>query len=214
MSDLSVLASIKTPTATELTTAAARTLEMLKEWTIDSQEAYGLAADELKALKAQQKALDERRTSITGPLNAALKSVNDLFRGPAALLGEAESVIKGKMIAWTEAQEAIQKAAMEAAAQAAAQQDDIEAAVSAAASVPVITTTAKVAGISKVQTKAKVNVTDKLALLKHIVEHPELLDIVEISETKLSQLAKALGSGFSVPGTIVTQEKSISARAN
>lgn len=75
-------------------------LEFARQIEIDSAEVYGLAADELKSIKGQAKALDNKRREIVDPLNKAVKSVNDLFRAPLETLKNSEAVIKHKMIGY------------------------------------------------------------------------------------------------------------------
>lgn len=101
------LAAIAAPDAATLNNRAQSALAMVESMVIDSQETYELAADELKAIKAKAKTLEEQRTSITGPINKALKAVNDLFRAPGTYLEQAEKIIKGKMLAYTTEQQRI-----------------------------------------------------------------------------------------------------------
>lgn len=78
---------------------------------IDSPTMYDLAADDLRRIKRLQKEVEEKRTGITGPLNQAVKAVNDLFRAPKEYLDKAEATLKRSMVAWSAEQERI---AMEA----------------------------------------------------------------------------------------------------
>lgn len=142
---LAPVAALSLPDAARLTDVAGKALSFIKAFEITCAEDYAMAADELKAIKAKANTLEDQRTSITGPINKALKAINDLFRGPAALLEEAERTLKGKMLAWDQeqrriAEEARRKAEAEAAAErqrladeAAARQRDAEAQAAAAA---------------------------------------------------------------------------------
>lgn len=104
---LAPLAAIHAPDAAALNTRAQAALAMVESMVIDSQETYDLAADELKAIKSKAKTLEDQRTGITGPINKALKAINDLFRGPSQYLEQAEKIIKGKMLTYTAEQERI-----------------------------------------------------------------------------------------------------------
>lgn len=104
---LAPLAQISAPDSAQLTQRAQAALDMVKAMEIDSQETYELAADELKAIKAKSKQLEDQRTGITGPINQALKSINALFKGPATFLEDAERIIKGKMLTYSTEQERI-----------------------------------------------------------------------------------------------------------
>ena len=63
------------------------------------------AGSDLKVIKGLQKQVEDKRTAITKPLNDALKAVNDLFRGPAVWLADAETALKGKMLGYRQEQE-------------------------------------------------------------------------------------------------------------
>ena len=104
-----------------LATQAQSALASANDFVIDSHTMFELASDDLKQIKTLQKEVEEKRTSITGPLNQAVKAVNDLFRAPKEYLDKAESTLKRSMVAWTTEQErlaAIARAEAEAAARA------------------------------------------------------------------------------------------------
>ena len=104
---LAPVASLTLPDSAAMTGRAQQALSFIQSFEIDSQETYSLAADELRAIKTRAAAIEEQRTGITGPINKALKAINDLFRGPADLLAQAERTLKGKMLAWDQEQERI-----------------------------------------------------------------------------------------------------------
>jgi len=104
-----------------LATKAQNALTSASDFVIDSHTMFELAGDDLKQVKALQKEVEEKRTSITGPLNQAVKAVNDLFRSPKEYLDKAEATLKRAMVTWTTEQErlaAIARAEAEAAARA------------------------------------------------------------------------------------------------
>ncbi|MEI7443296.1 MAG: hypothetical protein WCK28_00260, partial [Burkholderiales bacterium] len=118
---LAPVAAISLPDADSLTGNAQRALDFIRGFQIASAEDYGLAADELRAIKARATKLEEQRTGITKPINDALRAINALFKGPASLLEEAERALKSKMLAWDQEQARIaaeQRRAAEAAAEA------------------------------------------------------------------------------------------------
>ena len=80
-------------------------LASASDFVIDSPTMFELASDDLKQVKALQKEVEEKRTSITGPLNQAVKAVNDLFRAPKEYLDKAEATLKRAMVTWTTEQE-------------------------------------------------------------------------------------------------------------
>jgi colicin import membrane protein len=102
-----------------LANKAQQALTSASDFVIDSTTMFELASDDLKQVKTLQKEVEEKRTSITGPLNQAVKAVNDLFRGPKDYLDKAEATLKRAMVTWTTEQErlaAIARAEAEAAA--------------------------------------------------------------------------------------------------
>jgi len=103
---LAPVAALTLPDAAGLTTRAQQALDFIEGFVVDSDEAFALAADELKAIKARAKAIEEQRTGITGPINTALRAINALFSGPAGLLERAEASLKVKMLTYQREQEA------------------------------------------------------------------------------------------------------------
>jgi hypothetical protein len=64
------------------------------------RDAFVAGSERLREIKDLQKRLEERRTSVTGPLNTALRNINDWFRGPVAALVKAEQAYKYKLAAF------------------------------------------------------------------------------------------------------------------
>lgn len=101
---LAPVAALTLPDAVALTGRAKQALSFINEFTIDSNEDFDLAAEELRAIKTRQKDIETQRTGITVPLNTALKAINDLFRG-LSVLDQAETLLKQKMLAWSNEQQ-------------------------------------------------------------------------------------------------------------
>lgn len=109
-----------------------------------------------------------------------------------------------------EAETAASQARMaQEAAQAEVDANEMTALVTTAAPVQ---TSAKVSGISTSKSW-KARITDKEALVKHIADHPELLDWVEIKMTGVNGMAKALKQNMRIPGVEAYPDISVSARA-
>lgn len=228
------LKKIEIPQAEALTASAQGSLRMAKAYdTISSDDEYGEAAEELQAIKAKAKALEERRMSITRPLDAAKKAVMDLFRGPSEALAEGEKIIKNAMIAWDDKKEEQAKAAaaaaeaaarieresLQAQAEQAAAAGNTEAAAAAAMEAEMVTAVVaateapKTAGISQ-RESWEYEVTDLLALVKHIVnERPDMIGLVVVDSVRMRNMVKALGKEFRYPGVRVFSKKSIAAKA-
>lgn len=89
-------------TVTELTTLTAN-------YSIVTAEDYEAGSALLMRVKGAQAKLEDARTAITKPMNAALKAINDFFRGPAEKLATAEASVKSAMIGYTNEQERLRR---------------------------------------------------------------------------------------------------------
>lgn len=116
---LAPIAQLALPNSDELGGKAKQQLAFVMAFEIASHDDYLLAADELIALKSKSKALEDKRTGITGPINSALRAINDLFRVPAQLLANAETLLKQKMLAYEQEQARIAAEAKRKAEEAA-----------------------------------------------------------------------------------------------
>jgi len=88
-------------------------LTILRNIPVETQEDYAWACDTLLEVKGRYKALEAREATITKPLWEAWKATKDLFRAPKDALVEMERVLKQKVAAFTQAQEARRVAAMQ-----------------------------------------------------------------------------------------------------
>lgn len=94
-------------------------LATANEYLIDSPQMYELAACELKEVMGLLQKVETQRTSITGPINKALKAVNALFAEPTAWLEQARDILKNRMLNFQQAEQTrrmAEQAALEAAA--------------------------------------------------------------------------------------------------
>jgi colicin import membrane protein len=101
---------------------AQRALANAADFTIDSDEMLEAAGDDLRGVKGLQKKVEETRTSITGPLNQAIRAINDLFRQPASYLDQAEVKLKGAMLTYTQEQQRLAEIARRKAEELARQE--------------------------------------------------------------------------------------------
>jgi hypothetical protein len=195
------------------------------------RQTFEIAADELKGIKAKAAALDEQRKAITGPLDAAKKAVMDLFRGPLDALGQAENILKGKMLGYQQEQQRKADAArLEAERIAREQRLKLEAEARALAEagrtgeaavkeqVAQMVVAAPVAApappaIKGVSTSTTVDfeVDNLLALVRHIAAHPELINLVTADSVKIRAYVKGLGLQCNLPGVRVFNKQSLSA---
>lgn len=80
-------------------------------YTVTTPEQYAAGADDLRNVKAQQKKLEETRTSLTKPINESLRRLNDFFKAPAEKLAGIERTIKGKLVAYQDEQDRLRREA-------------------------------------------------------------------------------------------------------
>lgn len=78
-------------------TRAQEGLVMIQGISVTDQDSQQFAAEILRDVKDELTALEEKRTSITSPMNKALKAVNDLFRPVKLALEAAEKHLKGEI---------------------------------------------------------------------------------------------------------------------
>jgi hypothetical protein len=96
--------------ALEAAEAADQLIVMTASYTVTTPADYTRAGEDLKRIKGALKRLEDVRTSITGPLNASLKKVNEFFGGPSAELTASERRIKQAMGAYSDRARAAQEA--------------------------------------------------------------------------------------------------------
>jgi regulator of protease activity HflC (stomatin/prohibitin superfamily) len=197
---------------------------------------YEAAADELRLVKGQIKALEEKRTAITDPLNKALRRINDLFRPVRAALESAEAVYKSKLRDYDAEQERIAREAQAKAEQKAREErerlqrqaDELEAkgkfeaavakreasyATLAPAAAPA-TPVPKLSGVSS-RSKWRARVLDDKALARHLLDtNPALFSQwFSVVQGALDKAADAQKSALNLPGVEVYEDKIYGARA-
>lgn len=202
---------------------SAQALIALSQKPIGDSVVYTAAADMLKDIKGRYKLLDDREKEITRPINASLKAIRDLFRGPKDLLSQAESGFKRSMIAFQRAEEekrlAAQRAAEELArkererlerlAEAARKRDDVAKVEqfeqrAAAVVAPIIQAEKpKVAGIAT-RKRYTFQIVDA-AQIPHDYLQPDTI--------KIGKVVRALGTEANIPGIRVIEEETIASRA-
>ena len=207
-------------------------LEIARLREITTPEMAIAAGEELKDIKRLAKQVNEKRLAITRPLNDALKEVNALFKPAKEWLSQAERLLKGKILEFQNEQERIARELQaKADAEARKEREKLERRAAKAEAkgkedkaeelreqaetqiAPVVTSAApKLAGISRRETW-KTEITDKGALLQHIIEkRPDLLPLVKIDQSALNGMARSLKGELDLPGVEVSKEASIAAR--
>jgi len=113
-------------------TKATGALREMTDLPIVSSEDIAFAETLVIDAKKQWKRIDERRKEITGPMNEALRSANDLFRPALSAYLDVEGVLRQKIHAARQAIARVNQEAMEAAQRALANNDVRGAAIAAA----------------------------------------------------------------------------------
>lgn len=99
----------KNPAVLEVTSGVTALEQFAATYQVTTPMQYEAGAADLARVKGMQKKLEETRTGITGPMNEALKRVNDFFRAPSEKLKTIELKIKGALGAYHEAQERLRR---------------------------------------------------------------------------------------------------------
>jgi len=227
--------------AAEKTCAAAERYE----FAIFTQADYDKAGEHVKAVKRNSKAIVAEREKFTKPHNAAKDVVLDWFRPSVDKLKATEDAVKKAMNAFNAEKERIASEAQtkvealikkeadrqiklaEKRAETAAKSgntkraEEIRETAQADAQeskdmafAPVETST-KTQGISG-RSVWKGRVTDKMALLKAIVEGgpgAPGLDLIDVIEAQLNAVARAHDGNIKYPGVTFYEEKNIAVRA-
>jgi hypothetical protein len=205
------------PDVRALVDESAMILTHAKEFRIATNVSYKLAGEELKRIKGAMKRMEELRTAITRPMDAAKRAVMDLFGPPAERLATAERSIKSAMVTYqneierqareerliAEREAREQQERLEAAASRAAERGEMETAdalQSQAATVqPVAVTreTPKIAGIN-FRDAWKFEITDPAAIPR---------EYLLVDESKIRKIVQAMKADTKIPGVRVYSEK-------
>lgn len=216
--------------APQLPAVTAKSLAEMFE--IDDQTTYELADAQLGEVKLRWKEIEAQRVTIVDPINKAKDAVQKLFKPVLDDLAGAEAVLKGKMIAYTRAQDQKrreeqaeldrkareQREALEKQAAKAEKKGDVEKAqlltMTAAVVAPAIATSTYVqpkgTGTRKVW---KGRVKDRIALLKSLIDNPSFIDtVLEFSEGGINRLSQTLNGQVPLDGIECYEDDILSKR--
>lgn len=97
-------------------------LTVLRDFVIKDDAQQEQVVGVLRDVKERYRTIEERRKEITGPLNQALRAVNDLFRPPRERFEQLEKLLKSKVAAYMKKKAEENAVALRAAAEAATPQ--------------------------------------------------------------------------------------------
>jgi len=101
---------IETKEVAVVKSQATKALNAAQELVITDEVSLASATDVLSKMKTVAKMIKDRKEAITKPLMEALNSSRELFKPIESNLAEGERIIKGKMIAYQDAQEKARQA--------------------------------------------------------------------------------------------------------
>lgn len=202
--------------------AAQTTLAEVRKLEIKNQDQYALAQESRKNINARIKALEDRRKSITAPLDEAKKSIMDLFRVPINALTEARGITDTLCIAYDDEQEQkrrAEQARLEREAEKKRQEAEKKAAEARAAGneakaekyeekaaevvAPVLASTAQ-----KVE-----GVTYRTLWRTEVVDFKALPDEYKLpNQSALDKVAMATKGVIRIPGVVFKSEKIVASR--
>ncbi len=209
-----------------------RMMELAQNYEITSSEMAIFAGDDLKAVKTLAKLIEDKRTSITKPLNQALREVNALFKPAKNWLAKAEGLIKDKLLAFQKEQDLIARelqakadeearkervklakaADLAAMAGMAERAEDLREEAEVQKAPVVVSEAPKLEGIATRKTW-KAEVTNKLLFVKHVAEkRNDLLGLIKIDQSALNAQARSLKDGLDIPGIKAVIEETLVAR--
>ncbi len=85
-------------------------LKAYEDYDITTALAYASAGEDLKALKANLKALDTKRKDLTKPLDQSKKEITAFFNVPMDKIKAVITNVSGSMVSWHNEQERIRRA--------------------------------------------------------------------------------------------------------
>lgn len=192
-------------------------LEVARDFTIQSQTEAELAAEELRAIKTLAKKVEEARKAEKEPHLQAGKAVDAAYKAPLDLLTQAEGVLKSALGAWQASETAriaAEKVELDRIADETRKQLEAqglgELAAMVVSAAPVAET--KLDGIGS-RKAWKARLIDKAAFVRAALDRPDLMALIEVSESGLNKVAAATKGSIPIPGAEVYEDKTIVARA-
>lgn len=208
--------------------------QVAKSYVIDSPEMATAAGEDLRFIKEKAKQIEELRTTLKKPSLEEGRAIDKHFKKPLEFLANAERVLKGSILDFQQAEQAklaeqqrllqieqdrLQREA-EAEQQKRAEQarasgnhEEAEAIQQELVYVPAVAQVeqTKIAGVST-RSSWKGRVTDKLELVKAVADGRADLALLDVNQSVLDGLAKALKGGLKVPGCEPYEDKTLSVR--
>ena len=71
-----------------------------REYVVENVEDVENASTFLKEIRDIEKTIEDKRTTLTKPLNQSLKNINDMFKRASQPLAEARNLVGNKILSW------------------------------------------------------------------------------------------------------------------
>jgi hypothetical protein len=186
---------------------------------IDCVELYELASSDYREVAAIWDKLEERRTSITKPINEALRNTNALFKPVMDRVEAAKKAIGARMQDWTArerrriaaetlAREALAREERERLAAAAKVASDagrdeeafaLRQTVELVAAPPIRVEVPKTEGLVSRQNWSA-EVLDLVKLVRFVAARPEFIGLLQANQTALNQTARTHKGALEIDG--------------
>lgn len=216
-------AELQKPEIRAVTASVDELEEYVRDYTVTTVDEYEAGAEDLKRVKAAQQKLEDARTSITSPMNAALKAVNNFFRKPTERLAIIETTVKRELAKFATAQEERQREEQRQADEAARKERQrLEAQAQRAAGSGKVEKAAALEHraatvVAPVVNRAPPKVTGvrMTEVWKFEVTDPNLVprEYLSVDESKIRKVVSALKAGANIPGVRVYPDKQVAAGA-
>jgi hypothetical protein len=219
------------PDQAEVTGRAEMKLREAENYSITTPVMAEAAAEDLRKIKALSKELEENRKAITKPLDDEKAGIMDFYRPAQTFLGDAEVLLKRKLMNYQADQERIrreaqakaeaearkererlEKQAQKAEASGKAEQAEALRENATLVSTNVVQEAPKLTGIAT-RTIWRGRVIDKHALVSAALSRPDIMALIVIDESALNKLATALKDNLNIPGAEAYSDTQMSAKA-
>ena len=221
----------QTPSQTTLKAQADYFVEVANSLVVDSPVQYELAANQLRSVKDKKAQAETQRKAITQPLDAAKKTVMDLFRPYDEMYTSVENILKGKMLKYTQEQERIrleqqaianaqaakERALLEKQAARIEKKGDADTAEALRMTAEVMVAPVVVSAaptVKGVSTRKihKAEVVDILAFAQYIIANPQFKHMLQVNQVALNQYATMMKENAQMDGVSFKVEEVLASR--
>ncbi len=208
-------------------------IETVKTLAVTTKDEHAGALEMFRAIALREKVVKEFFKESKDKAHAAHKAICEMETKLLSPLSTARALVTNKINQYTAAEEArareeqrkldemARKDAEERQladaeqAQKEGKPEEAEAILNAETEIPIIRMPSRVAKVDGVGTQKRwgAELTDKVALIKWVAQHPENAELLDANMPALNKLAIALKAGFNIPGVKAVEKTSLTTRA-